>query len=158
MRNWQDLKGKTIVTTRNATTLDLVNARSNVRALNIKVLEGQDHEISFSMVEQEQADAFAMDDVLLYSLRAKAKNPDEFIIVGDPLSVEPYSLMLRKEDTVFKNLVDREMMRMIADGEFEKLYKDWFTKPIGNKQMNLAMPMGFLLRDSIRFPSDKTAD
>lgn len=158
IRNWQDLKGKTIVTTRNATTLDLVNARSNVRALNIKVLEGQDHEVSFSMVEQEQADAFAMDDVLLYSLRAKAKNPDEFIIVGDPLSVEPYSLMLRKEDTVFKNLVDREMMRMIADGEFEKLYKDWFTKPVGNKQMNLAMPMGFLLRDSIRFPSDKTAD
>ncbi|MCH8622434.1 amino acid ABC transporter substrate-binding protein [Undibacterium sp. TS12] len=158
IRNWQDLKGKTIVTTRNATTLELVNARSNVRSLNIRLLEGQDHDASFRMVEQDQADAFAMDDVLLFSLRAKARNPDEFIVVGDPLSVEPYSLMLRKDDVAFKNLVDREMMRLITDGEFEKLYRDWFTRPTGINKMNLAMPMGFLLRDSIRFPSDKTAD
>lgn len=110
------------------------------------------------MVEQDQADAFAMDDVLLFSLREKARNPDEFVVVGDPLSVEPYSLMFRKDDAAFKNLVDREMMRLITDGEFEKLYRDWFTRPTGINQLNLAMPMGFLLRDSIRFPSDKTAD
>lgn len=158
IRNWQDLKDKTIVITKNATTIDLVNARSNVRVLNIKVLEAQDHEIAFRMVEQEQADAFAMDDVLLYGLRSKAKNPDEFVVVGDPLSIEPYSLMLRKGDAAFKNLVDREMTRLILDGEFEKLYNDWFTKPITSQKVNMAMPMGFLLRDSIRFPSDKTAD
>lgn len=135
-----------------------MNARSNVRSLNIRLLEGQDHDASFRMVEQDQADAFAMDDVLLFSLREKARNPDEFVVVGDPLSVEPYSLMFRKDDAAFKNLVDREMMRLITDGEFEKLYRDWFTRPTGINQLNLAMPMGFLLRDSIRFPSDKTAD
>ncbi|MFC6519042.1 amino acid ABC transporter substrate-binding protein [Undibacterium arcticum] len=120
IKNWSDLKDKTIVITKSTTTIDLVNDRSNVRALNIKVLESQDDGEAFAFIEQGKADAFPMDDVLLYSLRSTAKNPATFTVLGDPLSVEPYSLMLRKDDPAFKKLVDREMVRLINEGEFQK--------------------------------------
>lgn len=158
IRNWPDLKNRVVVTTKSTTTIKLLNDRSNVRALNIQLLEGKDDLDSFTMVEAGKADAFPMDDVLLYSLRSTAKNPAMFAIVGDPLSVEPYAIMLRKDDPAFKKVVDREMVRIINDGEIYRIYERWFMRPIGPKGSNLNMPMGFLLRDSLRFPTDKVGE
>ncbi|MFZ6723768.1 amino acid ABC transporter substrate-binding protein [Undibacterium sp. Ji49W] len=158
IKNWTDLKDKKVVTTKGTTTVKLLNDRDKVRGLGLKLLEGNDHNESFGMVENQQADAFTMDDVLLYGLRANTKDPAKFVVVGDPLSTEPYAVMLRKDDPAFKSLVDREMARLMNDGEINKLYDKWFRKPVPPKGANLNMPMGFLLRDNIRFPSDKVAD
>lgn len=158
IRNWPDLRDKAVVTTKSTTAIKLLNDRSNVRALHVKLLEGNSDVDSFRMVEQGHADAFPMDDVLLYGLRAAAKDPAALSIVGDPLSVEPYAIMLRKDDVDFKKMVDREMLRIIADGEINRLYERWFTRPIGPKGTNMNMPMGYLLRESLRFPTDKVAN
>lgn len=158
IENWPDLRNRTVVTTRNTTTIKLLDERNNVRSLNIKLAEGVDDPASFAMVEQGKADAFPMDDVLLYSLRAASKTPSQFAIVGEPLSVEPYAIMLPKDDAAFKRVVDHEMIRLINDGELQRIYNRWFTQPIGSKGINLNMPMGRILRDSLRFPSDKVAD
>lgn len=158
IKNWPDLRGRTVVTTKNTTTIKLLNDRSNVRALGIKLAEGNDDQESFTLVEQGKADAFPMDDVLLFSLRSEAAKPAMFSIIGDPLSVEPYSIMLRKDDPAFKKLVDAEMVRMINEGELNRSYDRWFTRPIPPKGTNMNMPMGYLLRDSLRFPTDKVGD
>ncbi|MFC5475683.1 amino acid ABC transporter substrate-binding protein [Paraherbaspirillum soli] len=158
IKNWPDLKDKTIVVTKNTTTTDLINGRNNVRALNIKLVEGRDDKESFSFVEQGKADAYAMDDVVLYSMRSNATSPDAFAVVGDPLSIEPYSLMFRKGDPAFKKLVDHEMARLIHEGEFKKIYAYWFTQPNGPNHTNMKMPMSYLLRDSLAYPSDKIFD
>jgi glutamate/aspartate transport system substrate-binding protein len=158
IRNWPDLQDKRVVTTKGTTTMKLLTDRDKVRALNLKLIEGVDHNESFSKVEKREAEAFPMDDVLLYGLRANAKNPADFEIVGDPLSTEPYAIMMRKDDPAFKAMVDREMARLINDGELAKLYDKWFLKPIPPKNVNMKMPMSHLLRDILRFPTDKVAD
>lgn len=158
IRNWPDLRDKAVVTTKSTTAIKLLNDRSNVRALHVKLLEGSSDVDSFRMVEQGHADAFPMDDVLLYGLRAAAKHPAALSIVGDTLSVEPYAIMLLKDDADFRKMVEREMLRIIADGEINRLYERWFTRPIGPKGTNMNMPMGYLLRESLRFPTDKVAN
>jgi ABC-type amino acid transport substrate-binding protein len=158
INNWADLRDKRVVTTKGTTTVKLLNDRDKVRSLDLKLLEGRDHDESFSMVEKKQAEAFAMDDALLFGLRGTAKNPTDFQIVGDLLSTEPYAIMMRKDDPAFKAIVDREMGRIISEGEINKLYDKWFSKPIPPKGIILNMPMGFLLRDSLRFPTDQVAD
>lgn len=158
IKNWTDLKGKKVVTSKGTTTVKLLNDRDKVRGLDLKLLEGSDHNESFGMVESGKADAFTVDDVLLYGQRANSKDPSKFVVVGDSLSTEPYAIMLRKDDPAFKNLLDREMARLMNDGEVTKLYDKWFRKPVPPKGANLNMPMNFLLRDNIRFPTDKVAD
>ncbi|HEX8954630.1 MAG TPA: amino acid ABC transporter substrate-binding protein [Burkholderiaceae bacterium] len=158
IRNWSDLKGRTLASTHNTTTIDLINARNNVRSLDLHILEGKDDQESFGFVESGKADAYAMDDVLLYSFRSLAKHPEDFVVVGEPLSVEPYSIMFRKNDPEFKKLVDHELTRLINEGELQKIYHHWFLEPTGPKGNNMNMPMGYLLRDSFRFPTDKTGD
>ena len=78
-----------------------------------------------------------MDDILLYGLRASAPNPAELAVVGEPIQVEPYAIMLRKDDPAFKKLVDDTIVGMMKSGEFEQLYKKWFQSPIPPKGINL---------------------
>ncbi|MFZ6656345.1 amino acid ABC transporter substrate-binding protein [Undibacterium sp. TJN19] len=158
IKNWPQLRNRTVVTTKSTTTVKLLNDRNDTISLNIKLVEGNSDQESFKMVEEGKADAFPMDDVLLYSLRAESKSPAGFNIVGDPLSIEPYSIMMRKDDPAFKKIVDTEMLRMIHEGEIYRIYEKWFMKPIPPKGINMGMSMGFLLRDSLRFPTDQVAD
>lgn len=158
IKNWTDLREKRVITTKGTTTVKLLLDRDRSRSLNTKLLEGNDHAESFAKVEKGEADAFPMDDVLLYGLRAKSANPDALVVVGEPLSAEPYAIMLRAKDASFKALVDKEISRIMNDGELPKIYEKWFMRPIPPSKMNLNMPMSFLLRESIRFPTDKVAD
>jgi ABC-type amino acid transport substrate-binding protein len=58
-----------------------------------------------------------MDDVMLYSLRSTAKNPADYAISREALTMEPLAIMLRKDDPSFKKLVDTEIARIITQGE-----------------------------------------
>lgn len=158
IKNWADLKGKVVVTTKGTTTVKLLNDRDKVRALGLNLKEGKDHNDSFAMVERDEAQAFPMDDVLLFGLRANSKDPALFSVVGDQLSAEPYAIMMRRDDPAFKAMVDKEMARIINEGELAKLYDKWFQNPIPPKNVNMNMPMGYLLRDTLRFPTDKVGD
>lgn len=109
------------------------------------------------MVQSGRADAFGMDDILLYGLRAGAQNPAELAVVGDALQVEPYAIMVRKDDAAFKKLVDDTLAGLMKSGEFETLYKKWFQSPIPPKGINLAAPMSKELTDNLKNLSDKPA-
>lgn len=158
MKNWADLKDKIVVTTKGTTTVKLLNDRDKVRALGLSLKKGKDHNDSFAMVERGYAQAFPMDDVLLFGLRANSKDPGMFSVVGDQLSAETYAIMMRRDDPAFKAVVDKEMARLINEGELAKLYDKWFRNPIPPKNINMNMPMGYLLRDTLRFPTDKVGD
>ncbi len=158
IRNWPDLRDRTVVVTRNTTTTQLLNHRNDVRSLNVKFIEGADDTDSLRLVIENKADVFPMDEVVLYSLRANLKTPAKYSIIGDPLSVEPYAIMLRKDDAAFKKIVDTEMVRIVHDGEIFRLYDRWFMRPIPPNNVNLNLPMGYLLRDSLRFPTDKVGE
>jgi len=155
IRNWPDLRDRKVVITKGTTTIHLLNERSNVRALNVSMVEGRDDMASFAMVEQGRADAFPMDDVLLYGLKAVSRDPDMFAVVGDPLSVEPYAIMLRKDDLAFKKLVDTEIVRTVDSREIYSMYNYWFMNRSGLGGANMNMPMGNLLRESLKYPGDR---
>jgi len=109
------------------------------------------------LVIQGRADAFGMDDILLYGNRASALNPSELNVVGDSIQVEPYAIMIRREDPTFKKLVDDTLATMMKNGEFETLYKKWFQSPIPPKGINLNAPMSKELKDNLKTLSDKPA-
>ena len=149
-----DLTNKTVVTTKSSSSEGLFNELNKNHTLRAKLVTGKDHAESFSLLEAGKADAFILDDVLLASLRASAKNPDQFALTRDPLTIEPLSIMLRKDDPAFKKLVDGELHRIITQGDINALYRKWFESPIPPKQINLKLSMGYLLRDSFKAPTD----
>jgi len=151
----EDLAKRTVVTTQGTTTEKILRDLDTQNSMHMQILLGKDHAESFSLVAGGKAQAFFMDDILLYSLRAESGAPQDYEVSGKLLSIEPLSLMLRNDDPAFKRIVDLEVSRVIMDGEIYALYRKWFQSPIPPKGTNLNVPMNFLLRDSFKAPSDQ---
>jgi glutamate/aspartate transport system substrate-binding protein len=151
----EDLEGKRLVSTKGTTPLKAAIAANQERSLHIQILEAPDHAKAVEMVEKGEADAFVMDDVLLYGLAANRANPAALKVVGSFFTTEPLAIMLPKGDPEFKALVDDEMRRLIYSGEARTIYKKWFMQPIPPKNTSLNMPMSYLLKDFWRYPSDQ---
>jgi len=149
------LDGKPVVTTTGTTSDALIKQSEKGKHIDVKNIYGKDHADSFLMVESGRAAAFVMDDVLLAGLIANAKNPKDFMIVGEALRVEPYGIMIRKEDPQFKALVDKTLTGLMKSGEIVKIYDKWFLNPVPPKGINMNLPMSKELKDAIANPNDK---
>lgn len=149
-----DLGGKTVVTTRGATAEKIFRDANERRSLRASLVEAKDHAESFSVLQAGKADAFIMDDVLLYSLRAASGTPERFEVTRDKLNIEPLAIMFSKEDPALKRIIDQEVSRLVVEGEIQKIYRRWFESPIPPKNVNLSLPMSYLLRDSFKAPTD----
>ena len=152
-----ELNNKVVVSTTGTTNFRIMRNMITEKNLPIELVGAKDHAESALLVQTGRASAFAMDDILLYGLRASAQNPAEMAVVGEPIQVEPYAIMLRRDDPAFKTLVDGVVAGMMKSGEFEKLYKKWFQSPIPPKGINLNAPMGKELIDNLKLLSDKPA-
>jgi ABC-type amino acid transport substrate-binding protein len=157
VKTLQDLAGKTVVSTTGTTNFRVIRNLAEEKKIPIDLIGAKDHAEAALLVQQGRAAAFAMDDILLYGLRAAAPNPAELAVVGDAIQVEPYAIMLRKDDPAFKKLVDDTLARLMKSGDFEKLYAKWFMSPIPPKGINLNAPMSQELKDNLKALSDKPA-
>ncbi len=138
----KDLAGKSVATTTGTTSVQTL--RRNERAGD-----------SFLLLESGRADAFVMDGSILAANISKAKNPADFKIVGEVLSVEPIACMLRKDDPAFKKAVDDSIKRQIADGSLAKLYDKWFMQPIPPANVKIGLPISDATKAAWAAPNDK---
>ena len=155
VKDYKDLKGKTVVFTSGTTNERAMKAYNDEHKLGINFIPSKDHAESFLAVETGRAAAFPMDDVILYGLRATAKKPGDFDVIGELLSDDPYGIMMRRDDPAFKKVVDTTVITLYKSGEINKIYKKWFESPIPPKQVNLKMPMSAALKELVKNPNDK---
>ena len=148
-----DLKGKTLVSTSGTSNLKQVTQLNGDKSLGINIVPANDHSNAFQMVETDRAAAFAMDDILLYSLVANSKAPANYVISTEALSTEPYGIMLRKDDPQFQKVADNAIDAVFKSGEINKIYAKWFLSPIPPKNINLNVPMSESLKKVIAAPT-----
>ena len=99
------LANKKVATTTGTTSVQLLRKNERANGINFEEIFGKDHADSFLLLESGRADAFVMDGSILAGNIANSKNPKDFKIVGEVLSVEPIAIMIRKDDPDFKNAV-----------------------------------------------------
>ncbi len=154
IKDFEDLKGKTLVTTAGTTSERYIRQYNDEKKMDTNLISAKDHGEGFLMLENGRADAFMMDDVLLAGEKAKAKNPDEWVIVGTPQSFEIYGCMMRKDDPEFKTVVDDALTSVFSSGEINSIYDKWFLNPIPPKNVNLKFEMSDNLKALIANPHD----
>jgi glutamate/aspartate transport system substrate-binding protein len=149
-----DLKGKTVVSTAGTTNIKQITEINGQQNLGMNIISANGHPEAFQMVETGRAVAFVMDDILLYSLVAQSRSPKDYVISADALSVEPYGIMVRKDDPAFKKVVDAAMVNTYKSGAINAIYSKWFQKPIPPKNINLNVPMSAALKKVVSNPTD----
>jgi glutamate/aspartate transport system substrate-binding protein len=150
----EDLKGKTIVSTAGTTNIKQMTELNASKNLGMNIISANGHPEAFQMVETGRAVAFVMDDILLYSLAAQSRSPKEYEISHEALSVEPYGIMLRKDDSAFKKVVDAAMVNIYKSGQINAIYEKWFLKPIPPRGINLNVPMSAAFKKVVANPTD----
>jgi glutamate/aspartate transport system substrate-binding protein len=150
----EDLKGKTIVSTAGTTNIKQITEINAQKNLGMNIISANGHPEAFQMVETGRAVAFVMDDILLYSLAAQSRSPKAYDISKEALSVEPYGIMVRKDDAAFKKVVDNAMTQTYKSGAINGIYSKWFPKAIPPKNLNLNVPMSEQFKKVVQNPTD----
>ncbi|SFN68978.1 glutamate/aspartate transport system substrate-binding protein [Izhakiella capsodis] len=155
IRDFDDLKGKTVVVTSGTTSEILLNKLNDEKKMGMRIISTKDHGDAFRALESGRAVAFMMDDALLAGERAKAKKPDQWVIVGTAQSKEAYGCMLRKDDPAFKALVDDTIAKAQTTGQAEKWFDIWFNQPIPPKSLNMNFELSEDMKTTFKSPNDK---
>ena len=143
----EDLRGKTVVVTKGTTSEKMMKQLNDERLLKLTIIEMTDHNDSFKAVAEGTAVAFPMDDVLLYGLISKSSKPDDFGVVGKYLSVEPYAIMMRKDEPQLERVVNHALTHLFQSGEIRRIYAKWFATK------DLTVPLNSLLKEAFSIPS-----
>ena len=151
----KDLNGKSVATTTGTTAVQTLRKNERAGGIDFKEVYGKDHADSFLMLETGRADAFVMDGSILAANISKSKNPADYKIVGEVLSVEPIACMLRKDDPAFKKAVDDSIKRQIKDGSLAKLYDKWFMQPVPPANVKIGLPLSEATKAAWANPNDK---
>ena len=149
------LNGKSVATTTGTTSVQTLRKNERATGVDFKEVFGKDHSDSFLLLESGRADAFVMDGAILAGNIATAKNPADFKIVGDVLSVEPIAIMIRKDDAAFKKIGDDTVKEMMKSGEVAKLWDKWFQQPIPPKNTKVGYAVSESTKAAWANPNDK---
>ncbi len=149
------LNGRKVATTTGTTSVQTLRKNERATGVNFDEVFGKDHADSFLLLESGRADAFVMDGAILAGNIAKSKNPADYKIVGEVLSVEPIAIMMRKDDPAFKKAVDDSIKRLISSGEIAKLWDKWFMQPIPPANTRVGLAVSESTKAAWANPNDK---
>lgn len=155
IHDFADLKGRTVVTNAGSTSEQILHRLNAEQHLGVNITTQKDVAESFLALSTGRADAFMLDDAMLAGERAKAADPDDYVIVGTPQSKEAYGCMFRRGDPDFKQVVDSAIAKLQTSGNADALYRKWFDSPIPPNGVNLHLPESDDLKALFRNPNDK---
>ncbi len=149
------LNGKNVATTTGTTSVQTLRKNERATGVDFKEVFGKDHSDSFLLLESGRAEAFVMDGAILAGNIATAKNPADFKIVGEVLSVEPIAIMVRKDDAAFKKIGDDTVKDLMKSGEIGKLWDKWFMQPIPPKNTKVGYAASESTKAAWASPNEK---
>jgi ABC-type amino acid transport substrate-binding protein len=118
----KNIDGRRIAAQQGSTNARIIREKAPKAVLR----EFPDQPAAFQALVQGQVDAYTNDGIQLAGLKAKAPNPDQWEVVGDFYSYEPYGMAMRKNDSDFRAVVNSGLMDGIESGRFFEIYEKWF--------------------------------
>src|SRR6185503_11646540 len=118
----QTVAGRRVAAQQGSTNAKIIRER----VPTVKLLEFPDQPAAFQALAQGQVQAYTNDGIQLAGLKAKAPKPDDWSVVGEFYSYEPYGMAMRKNDSDFRQAVNTGLMDAIASGLYFEIYDKWF--------------------------------
>jgi ABC-type amino acid transport substrate-binding protein len=117
-----DIGGKRVAAQQGSTNAKIIREKYPQAQLR----EFPDQPAAFQALAQGQVDAYTNDGIQLWGLKAKSPKPDDWDVVGDFYSEEPYGMAMRKGDAKFKAAVDAGLKGGLESGKYFEIYDKWF--------------------------------
>ena len=122
-----DLANKKIAVIPGTSNERALNEALKVKVVTATVVPVATREEGLAQLEAGTIDALASDRVLLVGLVARSKDAKALALLGDPLSFEPYAIVLPRGDWAMKQAVDAALAQIYKSPALPELYNRWFA-------------------------------
>jgi ABC-type amino acid transport substrate-binding protein len=126
IRTFSDMAGKTIAVAAGTTNEQAIITQLKQQKIEATVVSVKNGGEAIALLESGKADGFASDKLLL--LGAPMKNPDALVMLPDDLSVEPYAIVLPRDDWAFRLAVNTGLAQIYRSGQIVAVFKGWFDR------------------------------
>jgi ABC-type amino acid transport substrate-binding protein len=127
-KSYKDMAGKRVGAAQGSTNEKAIRDLNSKGKINppAEIVVYQEHTQGMLALQKDIIDAYCTDGILLAGLRAKAPNPDEYELVGDLITYDPYAYIVPEDDSNFRDFINVELIKMIKDGRYHQFYEKWF--------------------------------
>lgn len=148
--NWKStdqLQGKKVAVVVATTGERLAGDLNNRLDTPMQLVKEKSLPEAWELFMRNEVDAVCYDDVLLSEMASNSKKgAAAYIFLGNYLSVEPYAIMMRKNDNAFLKAVNNGLGDVFFSGAIHQIYGKWFL----NSKRNI--PMSKYLKENILRP------
>jgi len=124
-----DLNGKNVCSAKGSTSETNIRAKAPQANLNLQ----DTYPPCLILLQQGRVDAISTDETILFGLVKQDPNTK---IVGAYFSEEPYGIGFAKGKVGFAEWMNAELKKMVDDGRWAKIYKQWITPVSGDEKKN----------------------
>jgi glutamate/aspartate transport system substrate-binding protein len=140
LKSYRDFKNRSVAVTEGTTNQAALNSLDAKLGLTMNILPVRENDQAFAAVESGKVDAWAGDDAVLYATAAEARKPNDFMVLDEFISYDPYGIMYRKNDPALDALVKRTFERLAEDRELARIYEQWFIRKLpSGKSLGIVM-------------------
>ena len=124
----KDLTGKKVGVVKGTTTETGLTKALKQQFINAQVVIVKDHYDGLMALEDSKIDAYTSDRIILIGLARKARDPSKLMLMNQFYSVEPYALVVRRDDPDFRLIADRTLASLYRSGRIVEIYRRWLGK------------------------------
>jgi len=124
----KDLKGKKVGVVKGTTTETGLTKALKQQFINAQVVIVKDHDDGLRALEDSKIDAYTSDRIILIALAREARDPSKLMLMNQFYSVEPYALVVRRDDPDFRLIADRTLASLYRSGRIVEIYRKWLGK------------------------------
>jgi ABC-type amino acid transport substrate-binding protein len=121
-----DFGGKKLGVVKGTTTKDSLQKMLKETGTKAQVVLLDSTAAGIKALRSQKIDAFAADQVVLIGLALAAKNPNDFSILPNLFTYEPFALAVRRNDADFRLVADRVISDLYRSKKILKIYDKWF--------------------------------
>lgn len=123
-----NFNGKKIGVVESTTTHTALKELFSDPAVNAKIVFVDSAADGLLAMEEGNVDAFAADQVVLIGLALKSGRPENYSILPNIISYEPFALAVRRNDADFRLVADRVISQLYRSREILQIYNKWFGR------------------------------
>jgi ABC-type amino acid transport substrate-binding protein len=120
-----DLAGKSVAVIPGTTTESALRDQLKQRLIDAKVVAVKDHVEGMAKLDAGQVAALASDQMLLIGQLMKSQNPKNYALAGDLFSYEPYALVVPRNDSDFRLVVNRALVQTYRTSQYVDIFNRW---------------------------------
>lgn len=122
-----DFNGRKVAVTSGTTTEKALRQRLKAAGATATVVTVSDGAAGMALLAKGEVAGYAGDRTMLVALRAAAPDSADYALIAGDFSIEPYALVLPRNDPDFRLAVNAGLVDIFRSGEIDAIFQHWLA-------------------------------